>query len=160
MAVDSREKGKRGEMQIRDELRAKTGLQWERVPGSGAYGANHGLKGDVYLPPNTGQMSRYCFEVKWYKDDQLSSNIFNIGESTLEKWWAQTIREAGEMNMKPALVFKKDRGEWLVALDAGDEGIDNLMSRTHMTITKKGMEIVIGAFKPWIHHSNIEDLVK
>lgn len=50
MAVDSRDKGKRGEAQVRDLLRERTGLQWERVPGSGAYGANHGLKGDVYLP--------------------------------------------------------------------------------------------------------------
>ena len=83
MAVDSREKGKRAEYQVRDILRERTGLEWERVPGSGAFGQSHGLKGDIYLPPQTGKISKYCFEVKHYKDDNISSNLFNVGESTL-----------------------------------------------------------------------------
>lgn len=158
--TDSREKGKRGEYQVRDMLRTKTGLEWERVPGSGAFGQSHGLKGDVYLPPHSGRISKYTFEVKWYKDDQLSSNLFNTGESTFEKWWQQTAREAEQMNARPALVFKKDRGQWLIALDSSDKMIDSLMERTHMVFNKKGAEVVIGLFEPWLHHASVEDLVK
>ncbi|URC22546.1 tRNA endonuclease-like protein [Serratia phage vB_SmaM-Kamaji] len=159
MAVDSREKGKRGEMQIRDKLREKTQLQWERVPGSGAFGQNHGLKGDVYLPHTSGKRSLYCLEVKWYKDEQVTSNILNVGESQVEKWWEQTIREAEQMHMKPALIFKKDRGDWLVALDANDLNAEILMSIPYIMISKKDMEIVIGKFDPWLYHLDIGELV-
>lgn len=159
MAVDSREKGKRGEMQIRDKLRDKTGLQWERVPGSGAFGQNHGLKGDVYLPQTAGKRSRYCIEVKWYKDEQVTSNILNVGESQVEKWWEQTIREGEQMHMKPALIFKKDRGDWLIALDANDPQAETLLSMPYFMICKKNMEIIIGKFDAWLYHTDIEELI-
>lgn len=158
--VDSRSKGKRAEYQIRDILRKYTGLEWERVPGSGAFGQSHQLKGDIYLPPQIGKMSRYCFEVKHYADEKLNSNILNVGESQIEKWWAQTAREGEQMNMKPALVFKKDRGQWLVALSSADPMIDNLMSRPHFVINKREMEIVVGLFEPWIHNCELEDIVR
>lgn len=160
MSVDSREKGKRGEMQVRDLLREKSNLQWERVPGSGAFGANHALKGDVYLPPGTSHMSLYCFEVKWYKDEQLTSNILNTGISQVEKWWEQTTREAGEMNMKPALVFKKDRGPWLIALGFDDPSAIYLAEYTHMTISKRDTEIIIGDFKVWLSNLPLGELIK
>lgn len=160
MAVDSREKGKRAEYQIRDMLRKYTSLDWERVPGSGAFGQSHSLKGDVYLPPSVGKMSQYCFEIKHYADEKFNSNILNVGESHLEKWWAQAAREGEQMNMKPALIFKKDRGQWLIALDSSDPMIDNLMSRAHFIVNKRGMEIVIGLFEPWLNACDIGDLVK
>ena len=92
--VDSRDKGKRAEYDVRDLLREKTGLGWERVPGSGGFGAQHGLKGDIYLPIPTGKRSVYCIEVKHYKDDTITSNLMNATVSTIEKWWEQTTREA------------------------------------------------------------------
>lgn len=160
MAVDSREKGKRAEYQVRDLLRKYTQLEWERVPGSGAFGQSHSLKGDVYLPPSVGHMSRYCFEIKHYAEEKLNSNIFNAGESQLEKWWTQAAREGEQMNMKPALIFKKDRGSWLLALDSGDSMCDLLMSRTHFVISKNNMEIVVGLFEPWLKEANLGDLIK
>lgn len=160
MAVDSREKGKRAEYQIRDILRKHTKLDWERVPGSGAFGQSHALKGDVYLPPSVGHMSKYCFEIKHYADEKLNSNIFNVGESQLEKWWTQAAREGEQMNMKPALIFKKDRGQWLIALDSSDPLIDNLMSRTHFVVHKREMEVVIGLFEPWLNACELGDLIK
>lgn len=160
MAVDSREKGKRGEMQVRDLLRDKTKLQWERVPGSGAFGANHSLKGDVYLPPGTSHMSKYCFEVKWYKDEQLTSNILNTGNSQIEKWWEQATREAQEMNMKPALVFKKDRGTWLIALDFTDDSAIHLADHHHITFSKRDTEIIIGDFNVWLSKISLGELFK
>ena len=89
--VDSRDKGKRAEYQIRDILREKTGLEWERVPGSGGFNQSHGLKGDIYLPASSGKISHYTIEVKHYKDDTITSNLIKDTVSTLEKWWKVII---------------------------------------------------------------------
>ena len=59
--VDPRAKGARTETTVRDTLRKATGLQWERVPGSGALDEKHGLKGDLYVP---GEKNKFCVEVK------------------------------------------------------------------------------------------------
>lgn len=157
MTIDSRSKGKRAEYDVRDLLRERTGLEWERVPGSGGFGAQHGLKGDIYLPVPTGKRSRYCIEVKHYKDDNITSTLLNKTVSTLEKWWEQTVREAGEMNARPMLVFKKDRGEWLIALPAEDENSVFLLDESFLTFRSGRMnkEIIIGKFKYWL--SNVED---
>lgn len=161
--ADSRDKGMRGEYQIRDTLRESTGLQWERVPGSGGYGAQHGLKGDIYLPHATGKMSKYAIEVKWYKDEQLTSNILKATTSQIERWWEQTTREAGEMNAKPMLVFKKDRGTWLACFEYGD-AIDNyigfLEQSDYIMIQKAGTVLVICDFNKWLESVNLEDLIK
>lgn len=124
--VDSRDKGVRAEYTVRDLLRDATGVEWERVPGSGGFGSQHGLKGDIYLPNSTGLMSRYCIEVKHYKDEHFNSNIIKptATKSQFEKWLAQTEREAGEMNAKPMIVFKKDRGNWFVGVPLGDTILD------------------------------------
>lgn len=161
MTVDSRAKGKRAEYDVRDLLREKTGLGWERVPGSGGFGAQHGLKGDIYLPISTNKRSLYCIEVKHYKDDTITSNLTNATVSTLEKWWDQTVREAGEMNSKSMLVFKKDRGEWLMALWEDDENAAYLMDNAYLTFRSSRMTtgIIIGKFKPWLAEANLEDLV-
>ncbi|AFQ22282.1 RusA-like Holliday junction resolvase [Pectobacterium phage My1] len=149
--TDSREKGKRGEYQVRDKLRQVTGLsEWERVPGSGAFGQNHGLKGDVYLPATCEYRSKYCIEVKWYAGDNISSNLLNATESILEKWWSQTVREAEQMHMRPLLVFKKDRGDWLIALSTDDPLVDILFVSPHIILGKGGFEIVIGNFDKWV----------
>lgn len=158
--VDSRDKGKRAEYDVRDLLRDRTGLEWERVPGSGGFGAQHGLKGDIYLPIPTGKRSKYCIEVKHYKDDTINSNLVNNTVSTIEKWWEQTIREASEMSAKPMLVFKKDRGEWLVALYANDESSVYIMDESFITFRSSRMntEIIIGKFKPWLAQVDDEEL--
>ena len=59
--VDSRAKGARGEYLVRDMLRDFTGLQFERVPNSGAL---EYLKGDLYVPH---EKNRFCIEVKNYE---------------------------------------------------------------------------------------------
>lgn len=159
--VDSRDKGKRAEYDVRDLLREKTELGWERVPGSGGFGAQHGLKGDIYLPISTNRRSLYCIEVKHYKDDTITSNLANNTVSTLEKWWDQTVRESGEMNSKPMLVFKKDRGEWLMALWETDDNAAYLMDQSFITFRSSRMThaIIIGKFKPWLSEATLEDLV-
>jgi Holliday junction resolvase len=112
--VDSRVKGRTAEYKVRDVLRKYTGFEnWERVPLSGA---GH-IKGDVYL---SNSFNYYCIEVKSYKDDQIHSNLLNDSKSQLEKFWEQADREAKEMKAVPILVFKKDRGKWLIATEVGE----------------------------------------
>lgn len=120
--VDARQKGARGETVVRDTLRKLTGLQWERVPGSGALDEKHGLKGDLYIP---NSRNNYCVEVKNYADDHLTSKYLTGTNPQISIWWAQTIREAAQVNKEPLLIFKFDRSK-LFAAFKHYEGIDDI----------------------------------
>lgn len=112
--VDSRDKGARAELKVRDELRSLTNLKWERIPASGALAAVHQLKGDLYIP---GEYNIYCIEVKHYADDKFTSKILTDSKPQIDLWWEQTIREAHEVNKKPMLIFKHDRSKLFCAVD-------------------------------------------
>jgi hypothetical protein len=109
--IDSRAKGRTAELKCRDELRKLTGLMWERTPLSGALDAKHMMKGDVYVPQvNT----KYCVEIKHYADDHVTTKLLTT-KSVFYDWWAQTVREAGQMSKEPLLIFKHNRSKWFVA---------------------------------------------
>lgn len=112
--VDSRQKGATAETKVRDELRKLTGLKWERVPGSGALDAKHGLKGDLYI---VGVHNLYCVEVKHYKDCHFTSNILTDKTPQLIEWWRQTIRESDQVGKAPLLIFKHDRSKLFAAFE-------------------------------------------
>ena len=149
--TDSREKGKRAEYGVRDLLRKYTGKQWERVPGSGAFGEEHSLKGDVYLPSKVTKqdMSRFCIEVKHYAQDSVNSNLVRPAKQTLEKFWEQTLREAEQLSKVPMLVFKKDRGKWLVALDSES---DKCEGKRMVYYPSVGVPMFIYDFEDWLKH--------
>jgi hypothetical protein len=115
--VDSRQKGRTAELKCRDELRKLTGLMWERTPMSGALDAKHMMKGDIYVPQVD---TIYCIEVKHYKDDHVDTKLITGKNPMLLTWWAQAVREAGQMNKEPLLVFKHDRSKWFVAFKDWD----------------------------------------
>jgi hypothetical protein len=158
--VDSRAKGQRAEYAVRDMLRDATKLEWDRVPGSGGFGASHGLKGDVYLPTPTGKIASFTIEVKHYKDDVLNSNLFNTTVSQLEKFWEQTVRESQQMNAMPMLVFKKDRGKWLVALNVEDLPIEYKLPEPNLIFNKGETQIVIFLFETLLATTTQEYFVK
>lgn len=106
--VTSNEKGARAETQIRDKLRTLTGIQWERVPSSGALDPKHGLKGDLYVP---GEKNYYCVEVKHYKDDHFTSKVLTDKNPQLFEWWEQAVRQGKQVNKLPLLIFKHDRSK-------------------------------------------------
>jgi hypothetical protein len=110
--IDSRAKGARGELKVRDTLRELTGLKWERTPGSGAYSQSHGLKGDVYIPGNT---NKYTVEVKSYEEDYLTSKILHNKSNKLLEWWEQAERQAAQNDNIPLLIFKYDRSKLFAA---------------------------------------------
>lgn len=112
--VDSKEKGARAELLVRDTLRKHTGLQFERTPLSGALDARYGLKADLYIP---NAINIYAIEIKHYREDHISSKILTDKNPQLIKFWEQTIREAKETNKVPLLIFKFDRSKLFVAFN-------------------------------------------
>jgi hypothetical protein len=113
--VDSRAKGARTELVIRDALRKHTGLGWERVPGSGALDEKHGLKGDLYIPNCN---NRFCVEAKGYADDHLTSAILTSKSPQLLQFWEQAVRQGNQVKKEPLLIFKHDRSKLFVAFTA------------------------------------------
>lgn len=112
MAVDSRAKGAKGENDVAKALKAYSGLEFLRVPLSGALDAKHGLKGDLYL---LGGICKYCIEVKFYADDHISSKILTDKTPQIQTWFEQTEREAKQINKIPLLIFKFNRSKMFVA---------------------------------------------
>lgn len=108
--VDSRAKGARGEYAVRDLLRLKTGLQFERVPLSGAL---EYLKGDLYVP---NEKNRFCIEVKNYAESALTDKLFTQEKTNnLVKWWLKIKNQAYNSKQEPLLFFKYDRSKIFVA---------------------------------------------
>ena len=114
MVTDSRSKGARAETLVKDKLKELTGLNWERVPSSGALDPKHGLKGDLYVP---GEKNLYCVEVKHYADDNLTSSLLTAKTPTLLGWWEQSLRQGTQVGKKPLLIFKHDRSKLFVAFE-------------------------------------------
>lgn len=147
--VDSREKGARTELKVRDWLREYTGLTWERVPASGALDEKHGLKGDLYIP---GERNIYCVEVKGYADDHLTSQLLTSKSPTLIDWWRQTVREAGQVKRKPLLFFKFDRSKIFVAWD----DIPNSEDYPYVCINRDGFQFFVATAESWITNEPLE----
>lgn len=119
--VDSRAKGSRGEYIVRDLLREHTGLQFERVPSSGALSY---LKGDLYLP---GEDSRFCIEVKNYEQSPLSDKIFTNKTNYIVKWWEKLLEQANRMDQEPLLFFKYTRSKIFVGTSVEPEKLERYM---------------------------------
>lgn len=114
--VDSRAKGARGEYTVRDILRASTGLQFERVPLSGAL---EYLKGDLYVP---NRHNRFCIEVKNYADSPLNDKLFTQEKTNnLVRWWIKIKSQAFNSKQEPLLFFKYDRSKVFVATELKPE---------------------------------------
>lgn len=114
--VDSRAKGARGEYLVRDLLREHTGLQFERVPSSGAL---EYLKGDLYVPH---EKNKYCIEVKNYSESPLTDKIFTAPRTNnLIRWWVKLLQQAAGRNQEPLLFFKYNRSPIFVVTDAPPE---------------------------------------
>jgi len=110
--VDSRAKGARGEYLVRDMLRESTGMQFERVPNSGAL---EYLKGALYVPH---EKNRFCIEVKNYAESPLTDRIFTQEKTNnLITWWRKLIIQAAGGNQDPLLFFKYNRSPVFVVTE-------------------------------------------
>lgn len=107
--VDSRAKGQRGEYIVRDMLREATGLQFERVPSSGALSY---LKGDLYVPD---MRNNFCIEVKNYEKSPFSDKLFTNKTNHFLQWWEKIVQQAQLKLQQPLLFFKYSRSRVFVA---------------------------------------------
>ena len=107
--VDSRAKGARGEYLVRDMLRDASGLQFERVPSSGALSY---LKGDLYVPD---EKNLFCIEVKNYEKSPFTDKVFTNKTNHFIHWWEKIVRQAGFKDQQPLLFFKYSRSKVFVA---------------------------------------------
>jgi Holliday junction resolvase len=110
--VDARAKGARGEYLVRDMLRTHTGLQFERIPSSGALAY---LKGDLFVPHAN---NRFCIEVKNYAESPFNDKIFTAQKTNnLIKWWLKLKSQAKLMEQEPLLFFKYNRSKVFVGTE-------------------------------------------
>ena len=142
--VDPRIKGAKAETVVRDVLREKTKLQWERVPGSGALDPKHMLKGDLYIP---NEKNVYSVEVKHYAEDHLTSSILTAKSPVLLEWWTQCVRQANQTNRKPLLIFKFNRSILFVAFDDPPQGIFN-----NIYIDVNENTFWVSSLEDWLKH--------
>jgi len=113
--VDSRAKGQRGEYLVRDMLRDASGLQFERVPSSGALAY---LKGDLYIPDAN---NAFCIEVKNYEKSPLSDKVFTNKTNYLLIWWEKIVKQAELKLQQPLLFFKYSRSKVFVVTNIKPE---------------------------------------
>jgi Holliday junction resolvase len=149
LASKQAQKGTRAEYKVRDRLREFSGLQWERCPSSGALGAQFKMKGDIYVP---GEKNLYTIEVKSYKEDHLSSKILTNTTSPLFEWWEQAIREAGQNDNIPLLVYKWDRSKFYIMTY---EMYDN---PKHIYISQ--LDAFVYDFEQFLKSNNITNWIK
>jgi len=109
--VDSRQKGARAESKGKEILTKHTGLNWQRIPASGALDEVHGLKGDLYIP---NENNKYCVEVKSYKESAINHLLVSGVGKPLTEWIEQAIRQGIQVNKKPLLIFKHDRSKFYI----------------------------------------------
>ena len=146
--VDPRAKGARAETQVRDTLRKHTKLQWERVPGSGALDAKHGLKGDLYVP-NANNL--FCVEVKGYAEDHLTSAVLTGKNPQLLTWWEQATRQAKQVSKEPLLVFKHDRSKLFVAFKEMPTS-----SYPYLFVSRDSYEVYATLLEDWLLNEDIK----
>lgn len=109
VANKSGPKGTRAELALKKVLIRKTGLNWQRTPGSGALDEKHGLKADLYIPQ---EKNFFSIEVKHYKDTYLNFTLLTGKSPKLIEWWNQAKRQAKQNGNNPLLAFKHDRSKW------------------------------------------------
>jgi len=124
--VDSRAKGAEGEKQVRELLRKHTGLEFQRVPMSGALPF---MKGDLFIPDTA---MNYCIEVKFYKNSHFDDKILTSKSNAFIGWWNQAEDQATKTNRKPLLFFKYNRSKIFVGTRDMPENTKHFMYVGHL----------------------------
>lgn len=125
--VDQRQKGARGEYLVRDLLREKTGIKFERVPASGALPY---LKGDLFIPPTDNCL--FAIEVKNYKESAFNDKILTNKSNNWKNWWHKIKVQAPQNNKEPLLFFKYDRSKIFVTTNIKPLNTNNFMFYGHL----------------------------
>ena len=112
--INSRDKGNRGERQVKDLLQKWWKSDFAKTPSSGGFKTKKfreewNAEGDVVTPDPTFPFS---VEVKWQEDWTLDQ-ILTSPKTKVWDWWEQAKRETSE-EKHTLLVFKKNRQPWFM----------------------------------------------
>lgn len=139
--VNSRQKGRKGENLVLDLLNRVTQQTFEQTPGSGS----GKIKGDLYLPH---KKNVFLIEVKFYKDDALTSKIFTSKSNPFVQWWSKTEKQALESTLEPLLFFKANYGQIFVATQRKPEKV------AYFYIS--WLNIYVCLAEPWLENEKLE----
>jgi len=126
--VNSKAKGKRGELLCGKELKKRFGFEFSRTLGSGnrwsqtAYLPKHAsdtFTGDLVCPENF----QWVIEAKdGYDDDIVLHNILAKGQTNaeLEKWIKEVKDESRRSGRKPLICWKRKRLPWFCIIKVTD----------------------------------------
>ena len=106
--VNSRAKGAKAEVLVVNMLNRHTGLDFVQTPGSGS----GKIKGDIYLEH---KHNIFLIEVKFYRDDSVTSKLFTNKSNNFVQWWAKTKQQAEDSNLEPVLFFKANHAQFFVS---------------------------------------------
>ena len=106
--VNSRQKGHKAELLVANMLTRWTNLPFEQTPGSGS----GKIKGDLWLKHH---INKFLIEVKFYKDDAISTKVFTNKSNNFVQWWAKTKQQAEDSNLEPVLFFKANHAQFFVS---------------------------------------------
>src|SRR6056300_331628 len=135
----SKAKGSAYEQKIATRLTAEFGIEFRRVPLSGAIDY---LKGDIWTPHDAAWWP-YATECKHNKDFQWN-NLLTSKTTDILNFWRQTVREAEVMKKKPLLIFRWNRSKDFVAFD------DDLKVPFYMEINSFGCRFKVTKLDDWI----------
>jgi len=155
----AKDKGARGERQAIEALKPISTL-FKRVPSSGAL---EGLKGDLFIP---NAFCKFNIEVKFYKEDSLSSLILN-GKSNIEKWFIKSDTEGRDVGKEGMLLYKYNRSPFylVVSKEAGDFS-SNFISKIplnkvpHLIYSGKSICLHIFKLNDIINYISEKDFIK
>ena len=115
--VNSRQKGHKAELLVANMLTRWTNLPFEQTPGSGS----GKIKGDLWLKHH---INAFLIEVKFYKDDAISTKVFTNKSNNFVQWWAKTCQQAEDSELMPLLFFKANHAQFFVATKIKPKNVD------------------------------------
>jgi len=167
MGKGSKSKGSKGEREVARlfsvwwtgneeyETAPMKQLPLRPTPSSGGWAEGNSLKGDlVSVKPETRD---FCctVEVK-YQERWSFDALMGKQQTTIHKWWKQTVEEASANYSIPILVFRKNLHPWYVAVN--HLLASRVLSRRTMSIWLPHIGIVITKLDDFLAVVNKEDL--
>ena len=135
--VNSRQKGHKAELLVCNMLTRHTGLPFEQTPGSGS----GKIKGDLWLKHH---INKFLIEVKFYRDDAISTKVFTNKSNNFVQWWAKTTQQAADSKLEPVLFFKANHAQFFVSTVRKPEQVD------YMYISWLGAYLCLA--EKWLEH--------
>ena len=139
MVNKSKIKGSAYEAKIRDLLTKELGIEFKRMPLSGALDY---LKGDLWTPHDTAAWP-YCIECKHYAEVNWNG-LLTAKTSDLLEFWRQAVREAEVMKKDPLVIYRWNRSKDYICWN------DEIVLNNMISYTGFDCEFKMGLLQDWL----------